>query len=671
MRKIFGLFLGIFLMMPTVAAADSLYVKILKMFTGQSRLGGDSCWFCGVFENVFDIMNAMATRVCEDMQGLAMVILGLGFLFWLVFRVGKVMLDLSAEADTKLLPDVIKQTLKVGLAFLMLTYYLDVFHYAVNPILQFGLGVGNQISMENLKGEVTRGTQAINATSGKGSAVIEESSICAQYDAELKAQNASTLPSSEIYPDVVKEAFLCYLRVGSTSMLSGMAVGATAIFGWTTMGWKMFSHVQLVYIGFILMISFFALFMAFPFKLFDPLINLTFVTVMYPFWVAFWPFAATKKYADKAIELFIGVVVNLIALSILSYVCINIMNSALAGGDKSGVELVQALIRGDRLVDIFEGSGKSAVPNFSIISFHTLKTVGLGFFAFQLFQKSDKIAGQFGSAIDFGMNGAAAGMTTKGVALTVSGAQNVGGMASKAADTLAPRNDVWGKLGRGMQRTRNSFNTAGGAMLGGLAAGPVGAAIGGLRSYKKQQQNVANTATHADTTKDASRASLVGRAVVGKGNATWFRDKDKTTGSVYRLDTKTNKHTRQDENGQVVQYEQGENGNLNVTTKNRNGSLAASYQQATHRVKNADGTERDEVVQTVTLPNGKEKAEYVNKNGKWQTYEEDKDGNKVAKDVTDVEMLTKLEGIKRSAENTVADFNGRIQQAKNDGNLKK
>ena len=112
----------------------------------------DSCWFCGVFGDIFDILNDIATEVCAGLQGLFLTLLGLGLLFWLLFRVGKMVLDISPKVDTALLPDILKQVMRVMVASLMITFYLDVFDYGISPLLQLSIGMGNQLTAHELSG---------------------------------------------------------------------------------------------------------------------------------------------------------------------------------------------------------------------------------------------------------------------------------------------------------------------------------------------------------------------------------------------------------------------------------------------------------------------------------------------------------------------------------------
>ena len=479
----------------------------------------DSCWFCGVFGDVFDIMNDIASQTCYYLKPVFLTLLGLGMLFWLLFRVGKVVLDISGQADTKLVPDVLKQVMKVMVAALMIIFYLDVFDWAISPLLQLSIGMGNQLTAHELQGYNLFGSRTGTAADPKKrSANVIEQNLCPDLQAAMEAEDRRTAASGDkaiyrgqgtgheqVYTEAVKQSFLCYVQVGSATMMSGMAVGATAVEAWSDMNVvSKLRHVSVLWIGIILYFSFFTLFVMFPLKLFDPLMNLTFVTAMFPLWVVLWAFPFGKKYVEQATNMFFSVLVNLLTISIMAVVCVNIMNSAL-GTQAERTVLFQRLNDADSVVNIFESE-------FGLVGKGTLMTAALGYFACKLFGKTESIAEKFMGGIDFGMNKAAAETFGAGQSFTLqAGASGISG---------------------GYHATKGFI---------------------GSRFTAPTPESHTGSGTLGDSLRTSSVGAAVGR-LFGGGN-TWAKFKDESTGSTYRLDTKSGVNTKEEKDGSIKRYD--------------------------------------------------------------------------------------------------------------------
>ena len=519
----------------------------------------NSCWFCGVLGDVFDIANDIVTQMCSSMQPVFLTLLGLGMLFWLLFRVGKAIINITPEVDSALVPDVVKQVIRVMVAFLLMTFYIDVFDYAISPVLQLSIGIGNEVMGQEITGyTLTAKRGSGEATPSKRPALLAEEDLCQELEAASKAVSKPDYKRGDkVFDEVMKESFLCYVRIGSASMMTGMAIGSTAIHAWSDMGLlSKLTHMQLPMIGLEIFFSFFALFLAFPLKLFDPLVNLAFVSAMFPLWVVLWAFPFGKEYVKKAIDMFSGVIVHLIVISIMSVIVINIMNSALGSKEERNA-MFQALVDGDRVADIFEGVGRTgwssaALGGFGLVGKATLMTAALGFFAFKLYKKTKDIAKEFKGSIIFGANEAAgelSGGATKPLAKTTSslayaglharalgrgGAGGAGGAGGGAGGlegsglSVSRRNTRLGKFSRGAM------------MLGGGLPG----------MWMAMRRSPGNTGT---TIGETLRASPLGR-LFKRNNI--VKEKDPVTGAHYTLNRESGVGVKRNRDGSFVRYNQ-------------------------------------------------------------------------------------------------------------------
>ncbi len=560
----------------------------------------DSCWFCGVYGDAFDIMNNIVTEMCQSLQSTFLTMLGLGMLFWLLFRVGKVVINVTADPDVGLLKDVLMQVMRVSIASLLIVGYVQVFHYVVGPLLQFGIGLGNRITTQELKGYRMKASRSPSKDPRNSSVSLNENSLCPQLQVALSTETAKeqqieaalksgvTLKNQKAFNDVTKESFLCYIRTGSAAMATGMAVGATAVHAWGDMNLlDKLRHMQLPMIGVLLFLSFFLLFILFPIKLFDPLVNLTFIAAMYPLWIVMWAFPQFgKDYAKKALDMFISVIIYLIVLSIMSVVAINIMNNAL-GNAEERQKLFQALKDCKRAAAVFEGVGETewtaALGGYGLVGKASLMTFALGYFSFKLLQKTDAIAKEFkGGIMNTGVNDSANAAATGGLASLGKAGVNIVstgwhvGSSRAGIDPSAVSADE--KLGRASTMKR----FASGALWSGALGAP--GLIYKLGTMKNSPTPVAHTGTGGFW--DSLRTSKVGLAwnrLRGRNASqdTWTRFKDRSSGSLYRLDKKTNIGTRVDRDGSITRYDRN---NFVFSEADKKGQLLRSYNLQTGKM---------------------------------------------------------------------------------------
>ena len=529
-------------------AGCSLYIgsscaKQSSQFTQRLRsYTEDSCWFCGILGDVFDIMNDIVTEMCGNLQSVFLTMLGLCMLFWLLFRVGRVVINFMPEPDTAFVPDLLKQILRVIVATLLIVNYTAVFDYIVSPLLQFSLGLGNQITGQELTGYVLEAKlDSQEGESIQDSAVLSaQSSLCPQLDALLK--NSDDAQNGKAYNETTKESFLCYVRFGSAAMMTGMAIGSTAIHAWGAMGiFEKLGHMQLPIIGLEIFLAFFALFLAFPLKLFDPLVNLAFVSSMFPLWVVLWAFPFGKDYVKKALDMFASVIVHLIVISIMTVIVINVMDSAL-GSKADREQLFQRLLNNDNVADVFEGTGKTglsvAIGMFGLVGKATLMTFALGYFSVKLFMKTKDIANSFKGGINFGANETATEMLGT---QTKPGTKLGANVVSAAWHRVAPDKDSL------TQSTRS--NTKLGKFTRGMmwaAGGPVGA----MFAMRRAPTETGNTLGETLGT------TWLGRAVNKmRGRNLFAKEEDPTTKSKYYLNGANGVGVRKDKDGKITKYD--------------------------------------------------------------------------------------------------------------------
>lgn len=443
MKKIFrALLMFVVSGMPLCAWAltnceRSIFCRTLRVYNKFN-------WFHEPFSKLFDIANNLATDVCETMRPIFLSFLGLGFLFWLLFRVGKVVVDITPSADGQLVPDIFKKLLRVIIGSLLLSFYVSVFTFLICPALEMTLGVGNTISLDQMLGSKKTGNR-LNFDLPKTS---DGKTLCQDYtDAVKNTKSGDSV--KQVFSNTVKQAFLCYIDIGHYTMANGMAIGSTAVTSWA--GYNIIDKVrriQLLVIGIIIFLAHFLLMLSFPTKLFDPLVTLIFLSTLFPLWVVLWVFEPTKKYYEKARDLFIGVLVHLIVISIVTVMVIQVMNSALGGKDIQEKVYVK-LMAGEDAFSVF-----TKTEGFGLMGISVVFTFSLAWLAVKMFGKISPLAGQFENVVDFGVGKSAATYISTGTSLVSDMGKNAvaatyhgtkGGLSK-----LAQRDDMLGKATRGL-----------------------------------------------------------------------------------------------------------------------------------------------------------------------------------------------------------------------------
>ncbi len=434
-------------------AGSSILLKTLKFF--------EPCWFCGPFGTIFDTINSIITTMCSSLRPLFFFILGLFFLFWLLFRVGKVVLDITSAGDTQLVPDLFKQILRVMVASLLLTFYYEVFDRIITPVLDMALNIGNTIYLDQQSGKKVSAMR-----SGPAAAVSRtDTSLCPEYTQAKKQLTFDT--KKQLYPDTLKQSFVCYIKIGHVAMTTGMAIGATAIQGWSNLsGLGKFRHPALLFIGIFLFGAFFWILLAFPTKLIDPLLTLTFVSALYPVWVVCWAFAGTRQHFDKARGMFIGVLVHLVVIALIARLAMEIMNSAL-GSKATQTRLINRLLNGEDTYTVF-----TTTRGFDLTGVAVLMTMALAWLAVKMFEKAVPLSNQFGQVFNFGINDKAQEFSTKitkGATAFTKNTVAAGAHLTRGAwKRAASRDDALGKVTRGL----SSATVGAGVGLAALAAAP-------------------------------------------------------------------------------------------------------------------------------------------------------------------------------------------------------
>lgn len=411
--KMFFIFLSVFLAVlicPMMASA-SYFADTITAYMQN----GSYCWFCPVFVAIFKGIDAVATNIAVQLAGAFLALLAAGLLFWIVFYVGRTLLQMQPIDMSKFFTDMLGTTGRAVVAAALLYSFFGVFTYIISPVLTMSMGLSSSI-MEagGFTASITKSSQTF-AKQTKGQATF---SLCqSKLDKDQNiigytgASNCDETwgDGNHAFTKEVCSAMECSIRSMSASLIGGIAIGSslTSAGGlFTKFFWKW--DLGGIIIGIFLVIGYFIIFLAFPFKMIDALIRLGFVCALAPLFIVLWVFPATRTYTQKAWQMLLGSCMTFVFLAVIMVLILSILSFALPQGAAQDA-MLKALLNGQDSVAL-------SYINFSGSQFFV--TIAVCFIGWKLLGMAETFSSTFGGVNpQVGAGAAAAGFAAGGAKL--------------------------------------------------------------------------------------------------------------------------------------------------------------------------------------------------------------------------------------------------------------
>ena len=381
------LVLGIVLFALSGWAETGTYIRTLNNFSSQYK----GCWFCGVFETLLNSIDALAYTVSTGMSTIFRRLLELLLFGYLLWKVGKAVVGFNPINPVEFATDLIMPMLRAIVVVIVLQpSVMEIFFQEiVSPIAEMALGFG--IEVQN-KGLAMNNISEIKVISASVGGVPSVQAGCPVID------NGG----GQVISAGFKNAILCFLTQISVSLINFMSVGATFIADCWGKGWlNFFPNFTMLAIGIIYYLGSFWIFLTFPFKLFDSIIQLMFVLTLMPLWLVLWVLPATRDKSKKAFDMFMGVLINFISFSIILIMVIMVLMSTLDGlGGAAQQRQFFSLLMADKSTDALK------MIDWSKTGFWM--TVAMFCLANALLSKAEAFGKQFGGSGSMGITGMAA-----------------------------------------------------------------------------------------------------------------------------------------------------------------------------------------------------------------------------------------------------------------------
>lgn len=377
-------------------AVTSAYVKVMIDFVGSG--GTDFCWFCPIFEGMFDAMNNLTTAISLKLSGWFLMVMGVGLLFSIAFKVLKVVTQMQAVDLMQFLTDMFKHLGRAIVATALLLTSLSIYTYLVSPVLSLSMGLTTVILDEGGgQGEMIRAIRGQNKTAA---GTVDKMSICGDLQKDMTLSPDVNTQTKAFTPDV-RASFVCTLRVMSSTLIFGMALGVVIYgFAFSHLIWGIVPDISYIFTGLIIILAHLAILISFPFKLVDAMIRMAFVTALTPLWIILWVFPATVGYTKKAWDMFLSSCLIFVCLAVVIVLVMSMMQYTFGNNRE---DLIKFLVAGkdQEAAALVPMGGKEC---FVIAAF--------GFLGWKMLSTATQLASAFvGSAPDLGM-GSALSQTT-------------------------------------------------------------------------------------------------------------------------------------------------------------------------------------------------------------------------------------------------------------------
>lgn len=491
-RKMSFVFFFIFLtvlMSPLMASASNFADTITSYMQG-----GSYCWFCPIFVAIFKGIDSIATNIAMQLAGAFLALLAAGLLFWIVFYVGRSLLQMQPIDVSKFFTDMLGTTGRAVVAAALLYSFFGIFTYLISPILTMSMGLSSSI-MEagGFTASITNSSQTFaKQTKGRATfalckAQTDENQNITGYTGASNCDEAWG-EGNHAFTKEVCSAMECSIRSMSASLIGGMAIGSSLTWaGFTGPIWKW--SFGAIFTGVIIVIGYFLIFLAFPFKMIDALIRLGFVCALAPLFIVLWVFPATRTYTQKAWQMLLGSCMTFVFLAVIMVLILSILSFALPQGSALN-NMLTALLNDQNTLAL-------SYMDFSGSQFFI--TIAVCFIGWKLLDAAETFSTTFG-----GVN-PQVGAGVKAAAFAA-GSAKLGYQGSKMA--------VKGGVKAGAWTTKKAVNT-------GLRGAGMATSLG--RSAARRLGLVKNTSDDANMSKAFREPNNV------RNNSVLFKDGDGNT----------------------------------------------------------------------------------------------------------------------------------------------
>ena len=451
-----------------------------------------SCPLCSIFKIILNTDAEIASigwsALAENLQKVMISFL----LAYLAFNTLKIIFSPAGASIGSYLRTVLGLGLKVSIAYFLLADAGMIYGNFVSPVIKGGLDTGMALlSIGNPTVESCLNNAVDIPTIESGE--LDSSLLNSIYKVtDCFSKSAATMPA-------IGRGLICYgwqnpsnwvNKILSVADDVGKAVGVEGT-GIRVPDLSMWLTGLIVYIFGI------AIWMVIGFYLIDCTVQIGFICVLIPIFIACWPFKVTSKYTTKGVETLMNVFFTFAMTGVMLVIGIEIINYSAGGADDKGIEAFMVALGTNDIETLKKMTDLSGVELLILIA--------CCIFAFKLIGTINSVAGQFASGVGLNIGAQMGGTAASAMTVAGKGAAKMGGKAlSTAGGIIADKTGLTGLANK-------AGNAVKGATLG--AAAKAGAKLG-LKRYQpkgekgmpeKPNQNENNQKNQSEDNQDTQK----------------------------------------------------------------------------------------------------------------------------------------------------------------------
>ena len=318
---------------------DPIFKNTLNEYFAENE---DACWFCNIFGEIYDAINTLTTEVFNELAKVFIYLMGAGILFLLLFKIGRMLVQLQDVDVMQFLNDLFKPLGRAIIATALLGVLIasntqTIFYLLTTPVMEISLRMGEGI-LANTLGEVTKFQQE---TSTRADSVVTDSLKPNWEPINQKAEEENSTPPDTALGEATKMMLVQWLKSVSSSFIVGIALGGTFM----KIGFKYFvsGGFSMFLSGLFIWFCFWVMYLTFPFKIIDAFVRIVFVLMLMPLWVVLWVFQSTQQYSKRAWDMFLSSCFLFVTISIMIAIILmlvnNVVPNTLYGDDAQHVSI--------------------------------------------------------------------------------------------------------------------------------------------------------------------------------------------------------------------------------------------------------------------------------------------------------------------------------------------
>ena len=278
------------------------------------------CFFCPLFSTMYKVSGEITAISFKNLATAFATILMLGLALWVAVQTLTQVSSLTKQDAPKFLTNLIKQSYKVLIAFLLLQYSTQIFELGITPVLKAGLAFGNAMlderysvikTSDNLTDDQKMEEQNPGIT--KRRAMLTNTTY---FDGDLYLNLDNFVVNVQRNISFMQGIGSSLICIGGHGMITP---GSIITFGAGFM--MMIQGILLAAFAFLMAI-------AFAFYLLDAVVQLGLAGALMPFLIASWPFKITAKYSKIGWNMILNSVFIFMFAGMVITVDLNLVSAA-------------------------------------------------------------------------------------------------------------------------------------------------------------------------------------------------------------------------------------------------------------------------------------------------------------------------------------------------------